>query len=316
MRGEGHENAFIPEAEIQARSLTAVVYREYLDSGYLIPKPNKLILADINEPVFNHRVPGTVIYTRPGQRIKIHVWNCDEHSHSLHVHGLRYGIDSDGSWPFGTEAAHHGGRSDAICPGETWTYTFEVMESMIGAWPFHDHTFHHHMKIDQGLFGGIVGTSVRGKTPSSYCLPKDFLEDLYQKIAKIEGLSSTVKHEFNTKNEQMEPLQLPSGLHAKRLKRMSSQMLNSGMHFLEEYTMMELSKPKRRISTDHVPVFFHLMVDRESKPTFSSGDIEEFVGIFEHTFAVAGDYEYFCQHHPIMTGIVRVNTRRARQCIC
>ena len=103
MRGEGHENAFIPEAEIQARSLTAVVYREYLDSGYMIPKPNKLILADINEPVFNHRVPGTVVYTRPGQRIKIHVWNCDDNSHSLHVHGLRYGIDSDGSWPLGTE---------------------------------------------------------------------------------------------------------------------------------------------------------------------------------------------------------------------
>jgi len=68
--------------------LTAVVYREYLDSGCLIPKPDKLILADINEPVFSHRVPGTVIYARPGQRIKIHVWNCDEHSHPLHVHEI------------------------------------------------------------------------------------------------------------------------------------------------------------------------------------------------------------------------------------
>lgn len=126
MRNHGHENGLIPQAEIDARSLTAVVYREYLDSGYLIPKPDKLIAADINEPVYMHRVPGTVIYTRPCQRLKIHVWNTDNVSHSLHMHGLRYGIDSDGSWPFGTEAAHHGGRSDAICPGQSWTYTFDV----------------------------------------------------------------------------------------------------------------------------------------------------------------------------------------------
>lgn len=97
MRFHSHENGLIPQAEIDARSLTAVVYREYLDSGYLIPKPNKLIEADVNEPVYTHRVPGTVIYTRPCQRLKIHVWNTDDVPHSLHVHGLRYGIDSDGS---------------------------------------------------------------------------------------------------------------------------------------------------------------------------------------------------------------------------
>jgi hypothetical protein len=59
MRNEGHENALIPQSEIDARRLDAVVYREYLDSGYLIPKPDKLILADINEPIFSHRVPVT-----------------------------------------------------------------------------------------------------------------------------------------------------------------------------------------------------------------------------------------------------------------
>ena len=73
-----------------------------------------------------------MIYTRPCQRLKIHVWNTDDVPHSLHVHGLRYGIDSDGSWPFGTEAAHHGGRSDAICPGQTWTYTFDVPDERAG----------------------------------------------------------------------------------------------------------------------------------------------------------------------------------------
>ena len=106
MRNEGHENGFIPQSEIDARRLDAVIYREYLDSAYLVPKPDKLILADINEPFYEHRVPGTVIYARPCQRLKIHVWNDDVVPHSLHAHGLRCGIDSDGTWPFGTEAGN------------------------------------------------------------------------------------------------------------------------------------------------------------------------------------------------------------------
>ena len=118
MRNKGHENGFIPQPEIDARALDAIVYREYLDSAYLIPKPDKLIRADINEPLYEERVPGAVIYARPYQRLKIHVWNTDDVPHSLHAHGLRYGIDSDGTWPFGTQAASAGGRSDAICPGK------------------------------------------------------------------------------------------------------------------------------------------------------------------------------------------------------
>lgn len=58
MRNEGHEDGFIPQSEIDARALDAIVYREYLDSAYLIPKPDKLILADINEPLYEDRVPG------------------------------------------------------------------------------------------------------------------------------------------------------------------------------------------------------------------------------------------------------------------
>ena len=155
MRNTGHENASIPLSEINARRLTALTYREYLDPDFLIPKPDKLILADINEPLYTHRVPGTVIYTKPGERLHIHVLNADIMPHSLHVHGLRYGIDSDGSWPFGTQASD-GRRSDEICPGQTWTYRFAVTEEMIGAWPFHDHSRHIGESVNRGLFGGII----------------------------------------------------------------------------------------------------------------------------------------------------------------
>src|SRR5437868_11226631 len=75
MRNPGHEDGTIPADEVDARRLTALIYREYLDSHYLIPKPDKLVLADVNEPAFNMRVPGTVIYTRPGDRLRIHVKN-------------------------------------------------------------------------------------------------------------------------------------------------------------------------------------------------------------------------------------------------
>jgi plastocyanin len=306
MRNEGHENAFIPQAEIDARALNAVVYREYLDSGYLIPKPDKLILADINEPTYNRRVPGTVIYTRPRQRLKIHVWNCDDIPHSLHVHGLRYGIDSDGSWPFGTEAAHHGGRSDAICPGETWTYTFDVTNKTIGAWPFHDHTHHHDTRIDQGLFGGMVVLSPGDKPPPPFRFPNGMIENIYAELEQIEGRAFFPEENADRHHEDSGPRILEPHAHASTLKPESQQLLNHHLALLEEFVMRELSLPREHIPTDHVPVFFHVMSSTEHRPTFDSGDLEEFIGVFEFTFAAEGDYDYFCRHHPEMTGTVHV----------
>src|SRR6266404_4750975 len=125
MRNPGHESTVIPPAEVEARRLTALVYREYLDPGYLVPKPDKLVAADVNEPVFSRRVPSAFIYAQPGERLKIHVLNGDSAPHSFHIHGLRYGIDSDGAWPLGTQSSD-GRRSDEICPNQTWIYTFDV----------------------------------------------------------------------------------------------------------------------------------------------------------------------------------------------
>jgi Multicopper oxidase len=96
-----------------------------------VPKPDKLIAADINEPALTHRMPRTVIYTRPGDWLLIHVKNTETAPHSFHVHGLRYGIDSDGSWPFGTRSSD-GRRSDEICPSQTWTYTYLATENTVG----------------------------------------------------------------------------------------------------------------------------------------------------------------------------------------
>ncbi|SFE23032.1 galactose oxidase-like domain-containing protein [Nitrosomonas sp. Nm166] len=308
MRGDGHENGLIPQTEIDARALTAVVYRAYLDSGYLIPKPDKLIAADINEPVYTHRVPGTVIYTRPCQRLKIHVWNTDDVPHSLHMHGLRYGIDSDGSWPFGTQAAHHGSRSDAICPGQTWIYTFDVPDNTLGAWPFHDHTYHHDTKIDQGLFAGVVVLGACDRPPRHFRFPWEVLRPIYLDIERFERspvfLDKEIPELFEFDEETV--IQLAPYIHAQRLKDETRLILKQRLDFLEEFTLKELALPRRVINTDHVPVFLHVMSNPEAKPVFDTDDIEELGGEAEIVFNTAGDYDYFCRHHPEMTGIVHV----------
>jgi plastocyanin len=157
MFNHGHEDGTIPDSEVAISRLDAIVYREYLDVGYTIPNTAPLIDADINEPAFDRRIPGAVVYTEPGERLFVHVLNADDAPHSFHVHGLVYGIDSDGAWPFGVNGlAHPGPRSDAICPGQTWTYVFDVTEHTIGAWPFHEHHMNVGENTNRGLFGGIV----------------------------------------------------------------------------------------------------------------------------------------------------------------
>ena len=308
MRGHGHEDGLIPQVEIDARSLTAVVYREYLDSGYLIPKPDKLIQADINEPVYSHRVPGTVIYTYPCQRLKIHVWNTDLVPHSLHVHGLRYGIDSDGSWPFGTEAAHHGGRSDAICPGETWIYTYDVPGNALGAWPFHDHTHHMHTKIDQGLFGGIVVLGPCDRPPRRFQFPWEVVRKVYLELQRLEpalGLDEAVKRQKGELDPD-QTLALPQRAHLRHLKEGTRLILRHHLDFLDEFAVSRLAFWRPIVNTDHVPVFFHHMANPDSSPVFDTNDIEELGGQAELDFATAGDFEYFCRHHPDMSGVVHV----------
>ena len=48
------------------------------------------------------------------------------------------------------------------------------------------------------------------------------------------------------------------------------------------------------------------MSNPDAKPVFDTDDIEELGGEAELTFDTAGDFEYFCRHHPEMTGVVHV----------
>jgi FtsP/CotA-like multicopper oxidase with cupredoxin domain len=164
MRMHGHEDGRIPQAEIERRRVGAVVYREYLDPGYTAPNTARLVAQDVTEPRWDQRIPGCVLYAEPNERLHIHVRNGDTEPHTFHLHGLIYGIDSDGSWPFGVaDAAGH--RSDAICPGDEWCYVFDVTNETVGCWPFHDHLMDIQAAVDRGLFGGLVVRHPAGPKP-------------------------------------------------------------------------------------------------------------------------------------------------------
>jgi FtsP/CotA-like multicopper oxidase with cupredoxin domain len=156
MYNQGHELGRVSREEIFASSVDALVYHEYRDPHYQLPERRKLIRADANEPPWEARVPGCVLYAEPGERLYIHVLNADaDDCHSLHVHGVRYGSDSDGAWPFGV-ADRDGRRSDEIRPGERWTYVFDATQETIGAWAFHDHVRRVQQNVARGLFGALI----------------------------------------------------------------------------------------------------------------------------------------------------------------
>jgi plastocyanin len=280
-RNHGHDDGTIPSSEVAARAVPALIYREYLDSAYHIPKPDKIVVADINEPVYYSRVPGTVVYAHPGDRLHIHVLNGDTDPHSFHLHGLSYGIDSDGAWPFGTEASDHR-RSDEICPGESWTYTFDITEEMVGAWPFHDHWRDIGQYVNRGLFGGIVVKPKDHQHPPRQKLPQE-IEELIEQRLKLHVGPAVVP--------------VPPRVEALR-------------DYLREFADFPENRPVLPRPVDEtldVPVFLHFMVGSGGTPAFTPPAPLNHGDTFPVTFGGEATYNYHCNFHPEMQGTVIVS---------
>jgi plastocyanin len=310
MRNMGHEDGTIPDDEVAARRLTALIYREYLDPGYLVPKPDKLIAADVNEPAFTRRVPGTVIYARPDDWLKIHVKNADNRPHSFHIHGVRYGIDSDGSWPFGTQSAD-GRRSDEICPGQTWTYTFEVTDETVGVWPFHDHCRNIGTYINRGLFGGLV---VLPEKEHEYLprfpYPPNFEERLEAALKKLEGTPTRMGTGMPP-TPMPGPMPMPGGGmqamggHGLDLSDVPPEIATY-LVTLDELAHAPQPLPRREHPL-HVPLFFHQMSGLRGTPVFQSAPLNPGASFISPAFSVAATYNYICGiHGAMMSGSVTV----------
>ena len=346
MRNMGHEDTVIPDDEVNARRLTALIYREYLDPGYLVPRPDKLILADINEPSYHRRVPGAVIYSRPGDRLVIRVKNADREPHSFHVHGLRYGIESDGSWPLGVQAAD-GRRSDEICPGQHWEYTFDVTDKMVGAWPFHDHYRDIGAVVNRGLFGGIVVLPREGhRPPPCFPLPR-LLADLVGCCHHCDGHGGDCCHHDHGHDHGdhdhhhgghhhdhggrphphppvgriARPGHLPpprgggghghghghgGGSDATEPEPAPPEV-EGALAGLEEMAEAPHRHPKvHPHDVLHVPIFLHQMVGARRTPVFRSPRLQP-GATYTAVFTQPGVYSYYCEVHGIgMNGIVRV----------
>ena len=326
MRNDGHEDGTIPPDEIAARRLTALVYREYLDSQYLIPKPDKLVAADINEPAFMHRVPGTVIYAKPGDRLRIHVKNADNTPHSFHIHGVHYGIDSDGAWPFGTQTTA-GHRSDEICPGDKWTYTYDVTEDSVGVWPFHDHCRNIGTYVNRGLFGGLVVMPAREHAHlPHFHLPPGFMDEVEHLLKPhAEHENATQRGRRRRSDDRDDDNGEDVAAHANAMGGMGAMPAPTGMTLghgmdlsevppalvpfvvtLDELAHSPQPTPPRE-HTLHVPLFFHQMSGSRGTPVFQLPPMTVGQTLPSPVFSLPATYNYICGiHGPMMAGTVTV----------
>ncbi len=128
-------------------TFTAIVYKRYTRDW---AKP----MTDQPGPsADNDGIPGPLIKARVGDRIVVHFKNLDNEfgrPHSMHFHGVRYELGSDGAYIPGFS-----GPGGNVKPGDTWTYRLEAVEESAGVWPYHDHSPSMSDSIAGGLYGAL-----------------------------------------------------------------------------------------------------------------------------------------------------------------
>jgi len=98
---------------------------------------------------YNGSVPGPVLRVRVGDLVTIHLTNELPLRHSIHLHGLRYNISSDGSQAY---------PDSMPAQGQTWDYHFEATRPGLFYYHCHSsdggHPINYHML--KGLYGAII----------------------------------------------------------------------------------------------------------------------------------------------------------------
>lgn len=111
-------------------------------------------------------IPGPTLVLKEGDTAEVTLQHAIEGSPqpvSIHVHGVHYKIDSDG-----TLKSLNGVSDQAAFPGKPYTYKWTAGLGTAGTWPYHDHTFGNPMvgAEDKGLFGTVIVNPASGKIPA------------------------------------------------------------------------------------------------------------------------------------------------------
>lgn len=108
-------------------------------------------------------IPGPAIVMTEGDEAEVtleHGINDSTQPVSIHVHGVHYKIDSDG-----TMKVLNGIADEAAFPGKTYTYKWTASPGTAGTWAYHDHAYGNPMlgAEDKGLFGTLIVNPKSGK---------------------------------------------------------------------------------------------------------------------------------------------------------
>ncbi|XP_039550248.1 hephaestin-like protein 1a isoform X2 [Pimephales promelas] len=128
------------------------VYRQYTNDSYSqeIPKPAWLGFL------------GPILRAEVDDVVEVHLKNFATRPYSLHPHGVFYKKDSEGAlYPDGTSG--HDKGDDAVAPGQTWTYTWQVKpeygpteaDASCLTWVYHSHG-DAPKDIASGLIGALL----------------------------------------------------------------------------------------------------------------------------------------------------------------
>ncbi|HET6276115.1 MAG TPA: multicopper oxidase domain-containing protein [Candidatus Cybelea sp.] len=164
-----------------------IVYRGYSDASFRMPE----------ERAADERYMGTLgppIRAVVGDTVTVVFRNNSHLPLSFHVHGLRYLKTSEGA-PYRDGTGQSEKPGDAVAPGATYTYRFEVpersgpgpMDPSSILWMYHSHT-DELRDVNTGLVGPIVVTR-RGSARTDGT-PNDVDREVFTMFAQIDESQS------------------------------------------------------------------------------------------------------------------------------
>lgn len=110
-------------------------------------------------------IPGPTIVMTEGDKAEVTLEQGIKDSDkpvSIHVHGVHYKIDSDGTMKMLNQVT-----DEAAFPGKPYTYKWTAALGTAGTWPYHDHTFGNPKlgSEDKGLYGTLIVNPKSGQIP-------------------------------------------------------------------------------------------------------------------------------------------------------